>query len=493
MRTSLLSDRKIQWLFLAAIVVQVITCITAVGGYHSDQHFQIIEFSSYQLGLPNAAHQVWELDAMIRPTVQVYLFSGFYLLCKAIGIGDPYAQLMVLRLCTGLALLWLYNALLLHFLRRYDRRLIFYALLILNFSWLFPYMRTLFSSEMISSLFFFGALLWYDRKRERAAGNLLLLAVGTLMAFSCFFRFQMFFAVVGFGIWMFFTTPKHIPFVVVGFLLGVFVNTWLDAQFYHDWVFTPYRYYVENIAHGKAAQFGTSSFLRYIGVIIALVTVPPLSLMLLYRSLKPTIKGFDSPLVLPVLLFIIGHCIVAHKEERFMFPVLQVLPVMIGWGLPAILERWPKAGRGFRFAVWFSIVLNSILLVILLFTPYSQAIHFSKLLRDRFDGQQVSVLAIKQSPFETPSRLQLKFYQKALGNIEVSKLGSVDSLRELQRLPRFISSAFNFTDDAQKKMLDSLGYKPVMFGSPLLWRVNGFLRSRHIHTINDVWVLYERK
>ena len=37
-------------------------------------------------------------------------------------------------------------------------KILYAVLLILNFSWIFPYTRTLYSSEMLSGLFFFGAI-----------------------------------------------------------------------------------------------------------------------------------------------------------------------------------------------------------------------------------------------------------------------------------------------------------------------------------------------
>jgi hypothetical protein len=43
-----------------------------------------------------------------------------------------------------------------------------------------------------------------------------------------------------------------------------------------------------------------------------------------------------------------------------------------------------------------------------------------------------------------------------------------------------------------RPMLDSLGYKPVLYSSKLLWNINKFLGSKKINTINDIWVLYKK-
>ena len=42
-------------------------------------------------------------------------------------------------------------------------------------------------------------------------------------------------------------------------------------------------------------------------------------------------------------------------------------------------------------------------------------------------------------------------------------------------------------------ILDSMGYKPVIYSSKLLWNINEFLHSKKINTINDIWVLYRKE
>jgi phosphatidylinositol glycan class B len=287
MKKIIQENPKLQLLLLSAVIIQILTCVTAIGFYHPDQHFQIIEYSSFQLKNQSAATQVWELGAHIRPTLQVYLFSAYYLICKSLGIGDPYTQLTILRIFLGLTTLAIYNAMCIYYFKTFPRKILYIVLLILNFSWLLPYTRTLYSSEMLSSLFFFGAIFLYDVAKNKAGGIAVPLLTGFLFCLSFYFRFQMGFAIMGFVLWkLLFERSKDILPLVAGFLIGVLLNTSLDYWFYHEWVITPYSYYYENITKGKAAEMGTASFLIYIGVLVALVTTPPLSLILLYSGVK---------------------------------------------------------------------------------------------------------------------------------------------------------------------------------------------------------------
>src|ERR1700722_6350784 len=192
-------DTRLRYILFAAFVIQVVVCITAIGIYHPDQYFQIIEFSSYQLNRASAAGHVWEFAAQLRPTLQVYLFSAYYKLCTGLGIQDPYLQLEWLRLLFGLAVFVFFNAIALWYFRREDRRILYFVLLLLNFTWILPYTRTLYSSEMLSSVLFFGAVFLYEAgRRPGRVATWVYITAGFLMSLAFYTRFQTGFAIVGF-------------------------------------------------------------------------------------------------------------------------------------------------------------------------------------------------------------------------------------------------------------------------------------------------------
>jgi phosphatidylinositol glycan class B len=492
-------DRRLWWVLSASLLVQMIVCWTAVGIYHPDQYFQIIEFSSYQLHRPSAAGRVWEFAAHLRPTIQVYLFSGYYWLCTTLGIHDPYFQLGLLRMIFGLSLFVLFNGICIHYFQK-DRRVLFYVLLILNFSWILPYTRTLYSSEMLSSFLFFGALFYYDiADRSGGKGWLKALLVGFLFGLAFFARFQTAFAVTGFFLWMVLVPAERrliLP-VVIGLAGGIGLNVLLDAGFYHKWVFTPYIYYKVNIIDGVAAAMGTASFLLYVGVLAAVIVAPPISLVLLYGGFKSALfRHLRQPFSLAVLLFILGHCLVAHKEERFLFPVLNILPLLIGWGLPGLIDWWwrqkPGMRRLFNGLLGFSVGLDLFVLGVFLFTPYSQPLYFTSLLRENFDGKTATIWTVGRTPFETEHHLPFVFYRQAVPNLHFERLGPNDSVRLVPAEAKYVAATFDQVKEVQG-FLDSLGYRREIYSSRLLWGINGFLDSKGINTINDIWVLYRKQ
>lgn len=489
------NDTRLKLLLTVAIVVQVITCITAVGHYHPDQHFQVIEFSSWQQHRPSAAGDVWEFSAHLRSTMQVYLFSGYSKLCLGLGIRDPYAQLEVLRLIFGLTLWVFFNGITLFYFRRERRPILYLVLLLLNFTWILPYTRTLFSSEMLSSLLFFGALFLYENSKRSWMPALL---TGFLFSLAFYARFQTAFAMAGFIVWMLWPgRRKGLLPLAAGFFAGVFLNTVLDHGFYHQWVCTPYIYFKVNILEGKAASMGTSSFLVYIAVLAAMVLTPPMSIFLLFAGFRTSLlKKLDHPLVLSVIFFIVGHCLVAHKEERFLFPIVNVLPIMVGWGLPGLIDWVRSRRKGWQGLIrgigWFSAGLNVFLLSVLLFTPYSQAIHFTSQLKDNFRDRSVTIYTVGRTPFETEHHLPFVFYRGSADNLRFKVVGNSDSLGLLPDTAEYIATTYDQLV-GKKAMLDSMDCRQLLCSSRLLWGVNKTLESIGMNTINDIWVLYEKK
>jgi hypothetical protein len=197
-----------------------------------------------------------------------------------------------------------------------------------------------------------------------------------------------------------------------------------------------------------------------------------------------------------VVCFILGHCFVAHKEERFLFPILNVLPIIIGWGLPALFAWFGHQRRGVRRLIvgtaWFSIGLNILLLAVFLITPYSQEIYFTYELKKNFNGEPATVYSISRTPFQTEHHLPFVFYESGTPNLQWKTVGESDSLRDLQDKPEYVSATFDQTVD-HAAMLDSMGYHRVIYSSRLLWNINGFLHSIGMNSINDIWVLYKKK
>lgn len=489
-------DRRLLWLLIAGLAIQVITSITAIGTSSADQHFQIIEFSLYQLGKPSGATYVWEIDHFVRPTLQVYLFSGYHLVLNKIGLTDPYQQLTILRVLLGMIMYVVFNLMAFFYFKNGPRNILLFVLLLLNFSWTLPYTRTLYASEMMSSLFFFGTLLLYESRKDHAPRAGWLIMIGFLLGLSFYFRFQIASAIAGLGLSMLLQKRfAHLLPIAIGFVIAVLINVYLDYGFYKEWVFTPYTYFYANINAGRADSFGTSSFLRYIGLLILTAPAPLFSIVFLYYGIKTFFGKWRDALFLSTMLFIVAHSLVGHKEERFLFPILNVMPLVIGFSIPGLQQFYAQTKQWirsfFKGLLWFTIVLDVILLLLLAFIPYSQTIQFSNLVKKEFDGRPGDLYCLGQTPFQSPSGNPMVFYKNGAPNIMLKRFNNIDSVGELKGQV-YLATTFNEIKD-RRQLFDSLGYRPVLYSSNLLWGVNELLHSKKINTINEIWVLYKRE
>jgi hypothetical protein len=100
----------------------------------------------------------------------------------------------------------------------------------------------------------------------------------------------------------------------------------LDSTIYGDFVITPANYFRANIIEGVASRFGTSPWYSYlfdfgtsgrlVGGVLSFATLTTMAFVR-PKSLITWIFWF----------FVFGHSVVAHKEERFLFPILMITPL----------------------------------------------------------------------------------------------------------------------------------------------------------------------
>ncbi|MBS4042673.1 MAG: hypothetical protein KGZ59_02530 [Chitinophagaceae bacterium] len=486
---------SIQLVLGFGLLIQIVFCITGIGYFHPDQHFQIIEFSSLQLHLPNAANSVWELESSIRPTIQVYLFSGYRLIVEYLGVLNPFIQLLILRLIQGLLFWYLLNYIAFFYNKHTSHKNLIVTLLIINFSWFLPYSRTLFSSEITAALiFFFSIFLFHKQTLENKKSWINLLLIGFLIAISFYMRFQLGFAIAGFFFLIFFLEKKYSTtfLLLFGFSLGVALNVFIDFLFYQKIVFTPFLYFNKNIVEGVAASFGEKSFFYYLSVLLGVVLVPPISIILLIKYFKVSIQKFKHPIVISCLFFLIGHSMVAHKEERFLFTIINIIPIILSFGNYENLIQRFQTNKFYKRIIIFSMGLNVILLITFIFIPYSQSIHFIERLSKEKKLQHQTVSCFERNPLQTESKLPLVFYSKSLQSTNFVNFSSRDSAHlSKQFFSHYIISTYNDLRD-QNFNPEKFGYQPILYSSSALWHLNVMLHKKGLNSINDIWVLFEK-
>ncbi|GMV05724.1 MAG: hypothetical protein AMXMBFR53_20010 [Gemmatimonadota bacterium] len=367
-RESHATGLPLAWLLAVAVAVHAATAVVAVKPWHPDEHFQILEFAWARAGHAPLDSLPWEFAARIRPALQPVLAMGVLGALRALGVTSPFAWILVLRLATlALAL-----AVLLRVVGRAapgldpgPRRVLWLGAFLL---WFAPFLLFRFTSENLAGILFAAALVRLDRGGggDGEGGDVF---TGALLGLAFVVRFQMAFAVGAVLAWVVLRTPGGVRRAVVFALAAagvVGLATLVDAWFYRELVFTPWRYFQVNLLEGTASSFGTSPWYAYL-LWAPLWMAPPLGVVVGALVVAGMAARPASPWTWSLVAFLAGHSLVAHKELRFLFPVIYLVPVLAAWGA----QRWRQVlfgGWWSRWAAGLLVVQNALLLVVLL-TP----------------------------------------------------------------------------------------------------------------------------
>jgi phosphatidylinositol glycan class B len=414
METSICYSRY-RYIFLSGLLVYLVTAYFSIGYNHPDEHFQILEFCNYKLGLSSASDLPWEFNERIRPALQPTLALLFIKFVKWFDCNSPFTQALLIRLITALLSWFVVCKLSLQLLKEFitdTGKIIF---LCLNFFlWFVPFLSVRYSSENYSSITFLAAVFFILINRNREQINYKQIAIaGFLLGLSFFFRFQIAFALIGLFLWLVFIQRMSWKYFLVLFssaLIASLICLYIDYWFYGELVLTPFNYYYSNIIEHKAAGFGISPWYSYFPWFI-IQCVPPLSIFLiLYFGIGISRKTKDI-FVFAFIPFLLGHLIVDHKELRFLFPMIFCFNYLAAIGIDYYIsiEKFIK----YRKLIYsLSLIVNTPLLVFRLFMPAQEAVSYYKFLYEFKGDNKTIVLSQTSNPYKLLSNFA-NFYKSS--------------------------------------------------------------------------------
>lgn len=317
------------FIFCVAVILYIIVALNSHGYYHADEHYQIIEFAGYKLGWNSLVHLAWEYEAQIRPAIQPAIAYGHLLLCEKLHITDIYLQLAILRIITTLLVLFVVRKFILVTENLFTEKKYRYAYILLSyFLWFIPFLSARFSSENYSGIFFLLGLALFLENKQTLLRPLL---IGIVMGISFLFRYQLAFAMMGLFLWAIIFKKEGFGYylkIASGFIIVIFAGVCIDSWFYGELVFTPWNYFYQNIVKDVASSFGTSPWYYYLLNIAKLPTLfigIPFAFFALFLLVKDP-KNIYLWCIIPFVFF---HSIIPHKEDRFLFPMVYLMPVVL--------------------------------------------------------------------------------------------------------------------------------------------------------------------
>lgn len=350
--------------FFAGLLLTILCAWFSTGFYHIDEHMQVLEFASWKMGITPDSAMPWEFHQQVRSSL---LPAIVYLISKTLsilGLFNPFTVTFLLRLLTGFAS-WLITCLLcLHLSKnmKTEKGKKLFVLMSL-FLWFVPFLSVRFTTENIAGLsFLYGA---YILLRTIEKENTIIwpyIVAGFLFGISFFIRAPLIIAILAFIIWLIKINKvkwKNILILFAATLLAIGLNSWLDNWFYEEHVLTFFNFinlYLRHSVHGING-IGANPWWFYVEQ-FALRITPPLSLFMLATFVIGIYKNRKDPFVWVIIPFVLIHCIIRHKELRFLFPVLFIFIYITALGIDYLLTKkvWQK---------WYKYIYAAALIIVL--------------------------------------------------------------------------------------------------------------------------------
>jgi phosphatidylinositol glycan class B len=484
-------------IILIGIIVHLIAAVFSVGYYHVDEHFQILEFTSLKLELAQPNDLPWEYQARLRPALQPAIAYIIIKIMQTVSLDNPFFQAMNLRIISALLSLWCMYLLIWTFDEKIrDASLkqwfIFFSVLI----WFMPYLHARFSSENWSGFVFwigFALLLiknpGYQLFNKKYFRDLL---IGIILGLSFVLRFQMGLMIAGLLLWLFIIKKeKHsrLLLLILGMLIPLMLGLLIDYWFYGDWTFTAWNYLKVNIIENRTADFGVEPWWYY-PVEIIVKGIPPFSIVIIMSTLFIWFYYPRHILTWATIPYLAVHLLIGHKELRFLFPLINILPFVLVLSFQVISEN----ERFYRIKTWVMnykkhiiytfLAINTILLMVVCVKPADMHIYLYQYVYNQYDPEETELLYINKSPFHARA-VPVNFYRKK--NMALVKFKTSE---ELVNYARQKEKTFLFT--TEKANLDSamkiLGCANVFQTLP---QAANYININHWVERTPKWILYE--
>jgi phosphatidylinositol glycan class B len=332
----------------AALILHLIAVTWSVGFYHTDEHFQILEFLNFKLGRSTGSELAIEFGERIRPWLQPAMDYVIARILMLVGITNPFDWTWVFRFVSGfLGWLSLVGLSILSYSWFENAKLRKLALLLCATLWYLPALHARQSSESLSgSVFYIAVSLLFLFAESQSL--LLHCGVGLLLGAAFEFRYQVGFLVMGvffFYLWKYRPQFKNVTALVLGILFFIALGTWVDHWGYGQWTFAPWNYFHYNLILGHVADVDTQPIWDFFRSSIT-ETFPPLGFLTLCSFALGWIFMPLAPLTWITFPLYLIHSLIGHKELRFIFPIVDAGPFLILLAASAP-HRW-----GHKWMAW---------------------------------------------------------------------------------------------------------------------------------------------
>jgi phosphatidylinositol glycan class B len=192
------------------------------------------------------------------------------------------------------------------------------------------------------------------------------------------------------------------------FAAVIAIGSFLDFIFYNEFVIAPLNYLHLNLVAGMASYFGTEPWYYYITQFILvgflLISIP--ILLFFMKGLIPLKKHLFTWAILP---FILIHFLIAHKEMRFLFPIIYPFLFISFYGFFSYFEK-KKVKSYHRIFGKIAVGINLLILLIIILMPSNEMIHNYKYMYMHMEEGDNRIMSIDKNFNYKMAGLKASFY-----------------------------------------------------------------------------------
>lgn len=353
------------------MVVYLVAAWFSEGFSHFDEHYQILEFAAYHIHHYPFVYP-WELDAQIRPTLQIWVVILLYKMGAWLSWQlSPFMIAFLTRALTGLlsaVSCYVFVNAFKDELNSPNKKYCFF--LFSAFGYMAVYSGVRFSSETVSAIFFLlGFSLLFSKTLKKT--HAIYFVMGLFLGLAFITRYQTGLMIAGLIAWLVIfraLTLSELSVLVMSILLVCGFGVYIDSLFYGKLTYTAWHYFNVNILQDKVSDFGKRGCWEYLKVAF----YPPYGGLYAVSCLYFIINCRKHVMTWVMVPFILVHCLIGHKEMRFLLPILGLMPFVLLYTIQLLQNKYPARFNGPRLLAlnkpaW---ILNGIFGVVAVFVMH---------------------------------------------------------------------------------------------------------------------------
>lgn len=409
-----------------AFIVFGVSAIYNKGFYQPDEHYQIIEFAELKNGNNQPSDLAWEYGAKIRPAIQPFIFYLLINGLRLLHITDHYTITIISRLIVSLLSIAVITSFINVTLHLVDAKLKKYYQFLSYFLCFIPFISIRFSSENFSALsFLLGLCLLYKPVTKNTYYLL-----GILLGLSFLFRFQTAFMSIGLLLWLMIVFKLdfyNLVKILMGALLIVNIGAVIDYWYYGIYTFTFVNYFTANVVNDIASSFGTYPWYYYIQILITTCSFP-IAFVLVSSIIIQLLFNFKNILVWIIVPFLLIHFVTPHKEVRFLFPIGNLLPLLIISSVQLLYNRSLINSYILNCLAVVFMVVNTIGLLINVFSPADEEgrMNITQFIHQKYNSKNILLYYINEvNPYKPITPNQRFYLDKNVTQKELASEASI--------------------------------------------------------------------